>query len=433
MRILAIAALLASACFADTVYMKDGRKFEGTVTEQGEEYAIKGKFGTIKVKKTDVERVDMPPTGEYASRSKALADKDVDGHFDLGLWCKEKGMKAEAKAEFEKVLRTDPHHAGAHKELGHSRVGERWGTPLELMDSVEALLRLNKADKARDMMAPLIANALDGLEKPQQARAWKIMISIELREGKADSAADAADKASEVVTATEKVAARTKAEIIRTSRDGKYDVKQEDLVTVMPGQTDPGLGPLDPGRRPLWDDRVMLIALRGVAQRDIDKGKKLANDAWNIVGSDKEKAFRLYASAEDFYDHANEIVPDFGRQYQVEAVGKQVPILFDIAVENVDKADAANPLVKSYGLVWHAGGALTFTGDGLARYQDDKRTWNAYAGKIEECMKDISRLNNRFPAEFSKHKIAYDKVDNYFKKRIPEIRAWLDKIEKALK
>ncbi|MEK7467539.1 MAG: hypothetical protein AAB074_09020 [Planctomycetota bacterium] len=433
MKTLALSLFLAAACCADTVWLKDGRKYEGTVTEQGDEYAIKGKFGTIKVKKSDVERVDMPPTGEYATRSRALADQDVDGHFALGQWCKDKGMKAEARAEFEKVLKTDPHHEGAHKELGHSRVGDRWGTPLELMDSVEALLRLNKAEKARDMMAPLMANALEGLEKPQQARAWKIMISIELRDGKADAAADAADRAAESAVATERVAAKTRAEIIRSSRDGRYDVKQDDLVATMPGQRDPGLGPLETGRQPLWDDRVMLIALRNVAQRDIDKGKKLAADAFNCVGMDKEKAFRLYASAEDFFDHANEIVPDFGRQYQVEALRKQVPILFDIAVDNVNKADASSPLTKNYGLVWHPGGALTFTGDGLARYQDDKRTWNAYAGKIEECMKDISRLNNRFPAEFAAHKQSYERVDNYFKKRIPEIRAYLDKIEKALK
>lgn len=432
-RALAVALLLAAAASADTVWLKDGRKFEGAVTDLGEEYAIKGKFGTLKIKKSDVDRVEVAPTAEYEAKSKALAADDPEGHFQLGLWCKEKGLKAEAKAEFEKAIAVDPHHEGAHRELGHSRVGDRWGTPLEMMDSVEALLRLGKADKAAEMMGPLMTGSVETLEKPQQVRAWNLMASIHLRKGATEKAADAADRAAELAVATEKVSAKTRAEIIRASGDGKFDVKSADLVSAMPGQTDPGLAPLEAGRQPLWDSRVMLIALRTAAQADIDKGRKLMNDGDGLASTDKEKAIRVYASAEDFFDHANDIVTDFGRQFQVEAVRKQIPLILELANDSVAKANKSNPLANDYGLQVGASGKVTFTGDGLARFQADKRDWNAHVGKINDCMKDISRLNNRFPAEFAKHKKVCDDLKSYYDKKIPEVREFLDKIEKALK
>ncbi len=430
---LGLSLFLVAAASADTVWLKDGRKFEGVVTEQGDEYAIKGKFGTLKVRKADVDRVEVAPTGEYAAKSKALANDDPEGHFQLGLWCKEKGLKAEARAEFEKAIAADPHHEGAHRELGHSRVGERWGTPLEMMDSVEALLRLGKADKAAELMTPMMSGTVETLEKPQQARAWNLMVSIHLRQGAPEKAADAADRVAELAVATEKVAAKTRAEIIRGSTDGKFDVKPEDIVSAMPGQADPGQGPLAAGRQPLWDSRVMMVALRTAAQADIVKGRKLVNDGDALASTDKERAIRVYASAEDFFDHANDIVPDFGRQFQVEAVRKQIPLIFDIANDSVAKANKTNPLANDYGLQVTSSGKVLFTGDGLARYQADKRDWNAHVGKINECMKDIARLNNRFPAEFAKHKKVCDDLKAYYDKKIPEVREFLDKVEKALK
>lgn len=424
---------LACTAVADVVYLKDGRKFEGAVTENGDEYAIKGKFGTIRVRKADVDRVEMAPSGEYASKAAALGEKDADGHYRLGIWCRDKGMKAEAKVEFEKAIAADPNHEGAHRELGHARVGDRWGTPAELMDSAEALLRLRKTDRAAELMDPLMQGVVDSLDKPLQARAWRIAVSIRLRRGQAGTAADAADRAAELAPATEKVAARTRADIIRASGDGQYDVGAEDLVAAMPGQPEPGAEPLEAGRRPLWDERVMLVALRAAAQRDVDKGRKLVNDAEAAVGSDKDRALRLYASAEDFFDHANDIVPDYGRQYQVEAVRKQVPILLDLANEAVDKANKASPLNHDYGLQQTSSGKVQFTGDGLARYQSDKRDWNAHAARIQEHMKEITRLNARFPAEFAAHRKACDEIRTYYEKRIPEVREFLDKVERALK
>ncbi|MCE9581039.1 MAG: hypothetical protein K8T20_00835, partial [Planctomycetes bacterium] len=202
---------------------------------------------------------------------------------------------------------------------------------------------------------------------------------------------------------------------------------------VAPGQADPGMEPLAAGRLPLWDERVMLIALRGVAQRDIDKGKKNVQDGDACATLDKEKALHLYDSSEDFFQHASDIVPDFGRQYLVEAVRKQIPMLIGLANDNVTKANASNPLDHDYGLQRGPTGKITFTGDGLGRYQSDKRDWNAYAGKIEECYKQINKLNERFPAEFAQHKKACDQLQVYYQKKLPEVRAFLDEVEKKLK
>jgi hypothetical protein len=48
-------------------------------------------------------------------------------------------------------------------------------------------------------------------------------------------------------------------------------------------------------------------------------------------------------------------------------------------------------------------------------------------------MKDIARLQSRFPAEFAQHKKVFDALREYYDKKIPEVREFLDKVERALK
>lgn len=63
---------------------------------------------------------------EYRSRLADLEEDDADGHFDLGIWCKEKRLKKEAREQFQKVIEIDPDHEGAHLELDHVRYEDEW-------------------------------------------------------------------------------------------------------------------------------------------------------------------------------------------------------------------------------------------------------------------------------------------------------------------
>ncbi|MCZ6603197.1 MAG: hypothetical protein O6952_09335, partial [Planctomycetota bacterium] len=62
----------------------------------------------------------------YREKAGALGPRDAIGHYELGLWCKEQGLAAEAKAEFQETIRFDRDHDGARRELGYVLRGGRW-------------------------------------------------------------------------------------------------------------------------------------------------------------------------------------------------------------------------------------------------------------------------------------------------------------------
>ncbi|MHC4661998.1 MAG: DUF1570 domain-containing protein [Planctomycetota bacterium] len=46
--------------------------------------------------------------------------------FDLGKWCRDLGMEAQAKDAFRRAIALDPKHAPAHRALGHELVKGKW-------------------------------------------------------------------------------------------------------------------------------------------------------------------------------------------------------------------------------------------------------------------------------------------------------------------
>jgi len=126
--LLLVLASVTTLLLADTIHLEGGGKIEGTIIAEDEEsYTVKTKFGEVKVLKANVVRIERGSNEEvFQRRLKELRDDDVEGHYELGLWAKEVGLKEKAKERFEYVLKLDPDHEGARKELGYKKVGNRW-------------------------------------------------------------------------------------------------------------------------------------------------------------------------------------------------------------------------------------------------------------------------------------------------------------------
>lgn len=62
---------------------------------------------------------------ELRTREK-VAKNDPEQIFEVGKWAKEKSLTAEAKRLFEKVLKLDPEHTGAHRALGFELFDGKW-------------------------------------------------------------------------------------------------------------------------------------------------------------------------------------------------------------------------------------------------------------------------------------------------------------------
>jgi hypothetical protein len=83
---------------ADILHLKDGRKIEGKILEEeGGNYVVKLKGGTMRVPKKDVSRVEARklPEEEYQAKLAALKSGDIPGLMGLAAWCKEQGLGKE--------------------------------------------------------------------------------------------------------------------------------------------------------------------------------------------------------------------------------------------------------------------------------------------------------------------------------------------------
>ncbi|MHC4922488.1 MAG: HEAT repeat domain-containing protein [Planctomycetota bacterium] len=61
---------------------------------------------------------------KYVERS--FAAKTAKDRYSLGLWCKDKGLLPESRAQFAAAVRLDPDLSAARRELGERKVDGRW-------------------------------------------------------------------------------------------------------------------------------------------------------------------------------------------------------------------------------------------------------------------------------------------------------------------
>lgn len=113
---------------ADRVHLKDGRTLEGKVVDLGDRVRVEFARGSATFNKDEIASIERvkSPAEIYKEKAAALAEDDAQGHFQLAQWCREQGLKEEARAELLRVISIDPEHAQARALLGHVKVGDQW-------------------------------------------------------------------------------------------------------------------------------------------------------------------------------------------------------------------------------------------------------------------------------------------------------------------
>jgi hypothetical protein len=119
---------------ADAVYLKSGGKFSGRILEQtAEKVTIDFGDGTIGLPMDQVEEIVRGPSAldEYAARAGKLGPQDVNGWRSLAQWASTRGLSAQARAAWTKVLALAPDDREAREALGYVQVDGRWLTEEE--------------------------------------------------------------------------------------------------------------------------------------------------------------------------------------------------------------------------------------------------------------------------------------------------------------
>ena len=127
--LLAVILLLAAAASADTLYLKNGKTFEGKlVSDSGGEVKFKTSFGLLTFPSDQVDRIEKGRTkmDEFRDRRKALANDDYPGLLDLARWCGEQKLIAQRKQVLRDILKSCPNHPDARLENGEIYRDRKW-------------------------------------------------------------------------------------------------------------------------------------------------------------------------------------------------------------------------------------------------------------------------------------------------------------------
>ena len=132
--LLLLVIALPAIAQADRIKLKNGEIIEGKITlETSGSIYIRTAIGTRAVKLEDVLEIEKEksPRELYKEKASAIAKGDADAHYELGLWCKEKGLEKQARSQFRSAVRLVPDHEGARAELGYVQREGKWVLPDE--------------------------------------------------------------------------------------------------------------------------------------------------------------------------------------------------------------------------------------------------------------------------------------------------------------
>jgi predicted esterase len=123
------ALLLTVAARGDVIHLNTGGRVEGKVIEKDlDSVLVKTPYGMTRIRAEDIETIEEKPTvwELYTEKSSKIDDFNVDEHWKLAQWCKDKrGLEQEYKTELELVLSLKPGHKEAGKAYAKLREEEQ--------------------------------------------------------------------------------------------------------------------------------------------------------------------------------------------------------------------------------------------------------------------------------------------------------------------
>ncbi|MDF1665134.1 MAG: hypothetical protein P1V97_25455 [Planctomycetota bacterium] len=156
---------------ADIVTMNDGRVLRGSVESEGQDLIIKGRYGSLRVKKANVKdwQFASPEEKAFAKKKAQLGNGNADERYRLGVFARDKGLHSKAKAAFESVLLVNPNHPGARSALGYVKHQGLWMTVADKA-RMEGKVKYRGRWVTLDEKAELIKKARQEKEAQEKAK-----------------------------------------------------------------------------------------------------------------------------------------------------------------------------------------------------------------------------------------------------------------------
>ena len=127
--VLLLVAAMVPAGLADTIVLKSGLALHGKVVERDGhvDLVLDGKTRSFTRAQVREVRKGHSKHEEFSQRARALEASDAAGWYRLAVWARANKV-ARVKQALGQVVRIDPDHRAARRELGYERVGDVWLT-----------------------------------------------------------------------------------------------------------------------------------------------------------------------------------------------------------------------------------------------------------------------------------------------------------------
>lgn len=129
-----IILLSAAAAFADEIVLRDGRKINGVVETEKDEYVIRSGASAMRIPKHEVSAIIRKQTLEqrYENLRLVTPENDVKEQIALGKWCRANNLPKQAQAHFKRALELEPNNYEARRGAGFQLVNGEWKTREEI-------------------------------------------------------------------------------------------------------------------------------------------------------------------------------------------------------------------------------------------------------------------------------------------------------------
>ncbi len=345
--LLVCVSLLAAPAVGDRIVLKDGRTFEGSVTEPNGKVLIELPYGTLSFPASDVLKIERGPSlmDIYRGRLGVIDRKDPDEVTVLAKWARDRGLMRQADALLREVLELDLDHAAARKLLGFVKADGKWLEAGEALKLAEAKLQAGKLDVLLEQLLPALEEVVENAR--EQLRLKEIHAEALLGSRKFAEAAKAFASLAGKLTGPAAIRCGAIASILRAHPDGMYVLSEPHAPLAMLLGTPAEAGRSGPAS--LSRPEVLSAALRDEAKAAIKTGRGHMGEGRKQELTEPEAAKAKYDQAGKAFDRADALVPKITRSYRVEIARRRIAMVtkdmniwagrFDALKEQLAKRD----------------------------------------------------------------------------------------------
>ena len=325
MAALAAVGLLVIPAWGDRIFLKDGRTFEGAVTESSGEVFIDTPYGTIGFPASEVVRIERGPTAEeeLAERLAAIDRTDPERLFKLACWADERGLVRQSRQLLGEVIQLRPDHAAARRMLRQVKVGGKWLGVSAAMEVARSKLEVGEYETLLKSLLPALGEVVT--DSRDRLRLLDLRANCLLRSGRYEQARGHFRALAQKCPPPRSLRYSAIADILRNHPDGMYLLTEPYPPTA--GLLADPVAPVKRGPASLSRPRVLEAALRDFAKRYLRKGRALMDQAKRLELTEPEAAKAKYALAVKAFDAADAVVPNLTRSYRVEIVRRRIAMI----------------------------------------------------------------------------------------------------------